>query len=129
MNKNQEIADLLCRNDKMLSPELAKILADRILEIVGGGGTFIKDGKKMANVLLSMVNTISIVDTESEFIQELSYGHRTLQQSFTRLCLAWLKHQASDFRNGNYDLRNEASCRLANNIVEKFSEQMHLPLI
>ena len=55
------------------------------------------------------------VDYE-EFAKEMSHEHRTLQQNFTRLCIAWLK-QLSETEY--YDLRNEASVKFAQGIKDK----------
>ena len=41
------------------------------------------------------------------FCKEMTKEHRTLQQSFTRLCIQWLCTWASD--EYRYDGRNEAS--------------------
>lgn len=47
-----------------------------------------------------------------EVIAEMSRMHRTHQQNFTRLCVAWLNHLAS-LQEGQFDMRNEDSVRLA----------------
>lgn len=55
-----------------------------------------------------------------EFIHELSRDHRTIQQSFTRLCFEWLKYCASeDYR---HDERNRASHVKCKAIVETMSK-------
>jgi predicted metal-dependent hydrolase len=51
-------------------------------------------------------------------IATMAHDHRTLQQTFTMLCLAWLRHLAS-LTDRDYDLRNEASVLLAKEIVER----------
>ena len=45
------------------------------------------------------------------FCELMTREHRTLQQSFTRLCIAWLATCASD--DYRYDGRNEASHEVA----------------
>ena len=55
--------------------------------------------------ITNMVNSFSF--NFKEFCQTMQYEHRTLQQSFTRLCLAWIQHCASDAYPT--DGRNEAS--------------------
>ncbi len=53
----------------------------------------------------SMVNSFSF--NPKAFCQEMTHEHRTLQQTFTNLCIEWLKTCASeDYR---YDGRNEQS--------------------
>lgn len=57
----------------------------------------------------------------------MSREHRTLQQGFTRLAVAWILDLA---KREHYDLRNEASVTLAKKIVEKVgSEGFCLPFI
>ena len=63
------------------------------------------------------------------FIEKATRQHRTLQQGFTSLCLAWLQH-LSTLNSGEYDGRNEASVRLAKEIMEKVpSARYGLPLV
>ncbi len=58
-----------------------------------------------------------------EFARLMSYEHRTLQQQFTKLCIAWLKELSE---TESYDLRNEASIKFAKSIKDKL---VNLPLI
>lgn len=60
----------------------------------------------------------------NEFAELMGREHRTLQQNFTKLCVAWLKHLAT---TEYYDLRNEASVKFAQSIQDKLDAQ--LPLI
>jgi len=50
------------------------------------------------------------------FVSAMSKQHRTLQQSFTRICLMWLVHLA-ELPEGWYDLRNEASVKIAKKLM------------
>jgi hypothetical protein len=62
-----------------------------------------------------------------DFIEEMGYRtHRTLQQNFTRLCFMWLDFLAEMGKQGRYDLRNEASCKMARQIVDQFGKGMPL---
>jgi hypothetical protein len=45
-----------------------------------------------------------------EFVKAMGKEHRTGQQGFTRLCVAWLEHLASV---EHFDDRNKASVELA----------------
>lgn len=87
----------------------------------------IRDGKDMAEAMSAFVNSFSI--DEKGFIKEMANKHRTLQQSFTRLCWEWLKTLSAMYEKGNYDLRNEASCKLANKIVKQFKEEGYFPMV
>lgn len=69
----------------------------------------------------SYVNSMN--SSYEEFARLMSYEHRTLQQNFTKLCIAWLR-QLSETEN--YDLRNEASVKFAQSIKDKL---VNLPLI
>ena len=58
---------------------------------------------------------------EEEFCKTMSCEHRTLQQNFTRLCLSWIEHCASDeYRT---DLRNEGSKEMAKELLSLFREK------
>lgn len=50
------------------------------------------------------------------FCKQMCKEHRTLQQSFTRLCIHWLSTCASD--DYRYDGRNEASHEVAKALIE-----------
>lgn len=64
-----------------------------------------KEATKLVSDLTNYVNNFS--NRSAEFNQAMSHEHRTLQQSFTRLCLQWLEYVASD--DYQTDPRNEAS--------------------
>lgn len=70
----------------------------------------------------TMVNSMSLDPTP--FIMSMNRQHRTLQQSFTRLCFAWIEHCASEeYRT---DLRNEQTKKISEEIkmiVEQFKLQ------
>ena len=69
--------------------------------------------------LSQYVNSFS--DKSLLFNAAMSNEHRTLQQSFTKLCLAWLEHVASD--NYQTDLRNQASHEIAKALMDSFMER------
>jgi hypothetical protein len=72
--------------------------------------------KEVVENVTDYLNTFSNV--EQEFILEMNREHRTLQQSFTKLCLAWIENCATqDYR---FDGRNEASHTISKDIVENF---------
>lgn len=62
----------------------------------------------------------SFSNKNEAFIKEMCREHRTLQQSFTRLCLQWLEHCASE--EYNYDGRNEASHKVSSEVIEGFRD-------
>lgn len=64
--------------------------------------------KMLSDDVSAALNSYSF--SPEKFCTEFSKEHRTLQQSFTRLCVAWIKTCASpDYK---YDDRNEASHEL-----------------
>jgi len=65
-----------------------------------------------------------------EFAQKVVHGtHRTLQQNIMRVFIECIKLWAEDYKAGRYDLRNEATCKLAAEIVEKFRDEIYLPCV
>lgn len=86
-----------------------------------------KTPKEMASEMTDFVNTFSGEPTK-EFVQAMSCEHRTLQQSFTRLCLEWIEHCASqDYRT---DGRNESTHQMCKGLVSAYKEKQNnlLPL-
>ena len=60
--------------------------------------------KFLAEAISAELNSFSF--NYKDFCEAMSREHRTLQQSFTRLCIHWLRY-CSELKN--YDGRNEAS--------------------
>jgi hypothetical protein len=78
-----------------------------------------KQTKELVQEITDYVNTYS--NKGEEFSQAMSCEHRTLQQSFTRLCLSWLEHCASDeYRT---DGRNEQSQKIARVLLDGFKDK------
>ena len=63
-------------------------------------------------------------------IDAMANDHRTIQQGFTRLAVAWLKHLAA-LPEGQYDGRNEASVKLARKLLKDVDVKfdLFLPLV
>ena len=79
-----------------------------------------KKTKEVVQEITDYVNTFN--DKGEEFCQAMSCEHRTLQQSFTKLCLQWLEHCASDeYRT---DARNEGSQKIARALMDCLREKM-----
>ena len=77
--------------------------------------------KDIVEEISNYVNSYS--SDYKEFAKLMSYEHRTLQQNFTKLCIAWLRELSE---TESYDLRNEASIEFAKSIKDKL---VNLPLI
>jgi hypothetical protein len=78
-----------------------------------------KKTKEIVQEISDYVNTFN--DKGNEFCQAMSCEHRTLQQSFTKLCLQWLEHCASD--EYRFDLRNEDSHKISKELFELFRDK------
>ena len=77
-----------------------------------------------ARDIARIVNDFSFNPTKVAW--EMQNEHRTLQQSFTSLCIEWLRLCASD--NYGYDGRNELSHTVAKELIE--GHDVHrLPMI
>ena len=75
-----------------------------------------KDAKQLVSEISGYVNSFN--DKGKEFADAMSCEHRTLQQSFTKLCLQWLEHCASDeYRT---DARNMQSQKIAKELLDGF---------
>lgn len=64
-----------------------------------------KNYEKAAAAITYELNNISF--DPQKLCEALGRTHRTLQQNFTRVCIAWLKYCAAE--TYAFDLRNEAS--------------------
>lgn len=76
-----------------------------------------EEAEKVARVLSDYVNSMD--NKVSDVVEVLSVEHRTLQQGITKFCVAWLEDCARKQTVGQYDLRNEASCKLGKAFVER----------
>ena len=71
--------------------------------------------QKVVEEVTDVVNSFGD-DKMNTFIRQMTFQHRTLQQSFTRLCLKWIETVASD--EYRYDGRNQHSHDLCKKVVE-----------
>jgi len=77
-----------------------------------------QDPKVIVGRITDFVNSFSI--KQDEFNAAMGNEHRTLQQSFTRLCLKWIEHCATPgYRT---DGRNAQSQSISQRIVERFKK-------
>lgn len=74
--------------------------------------------KKLVKKITDFVNSYSL--DQDMFNDAMSREHRTLQQSFTRLCLKWMEYVASD--EYRFDGRNEASHDLCDAIITYYKD-------
>ena len=83
--------------------------------------------QKAADDLLHWLNAST--HSNKLFCEFMSRDHRTLQQLFTGLCFAWIRHCATDEYGRNTDGRNEASHDKCKRIVEACDDIMYVPYI
>ena len=82
-------------------------------------------GKQLAEITEDALNTFAFTDQIKEFVQQMSRSHRTLQQTYTQLCAAWLIYLSE---TNNYDGRNESSVQFAKSIKPQL-DQAYFPFI
>lgn len=77
---------------------------------------------KAQNIAKEMSNFVNSFSSDHEgFITEMGNDHRTLQQSFTKLCLKWIEFVGSD--DYRHDLRNQDSHETCKKIVNDFKNE------
>lgn len=85
-----------------------------------------EEAKQAVQTLTNHINRFSF-SSNKEFVEAMTYEHRTLQQSFTRLCVAWLKTCASD--DYQTDGRNKASHEVAKKLLDGHEDEIYLPMV
>lgn len=81
--------------------------------------------KEAAEMMSNFVNKMG--HDNKEFVEEMSREHRTLQQSFTGVCLAWIKYMAETDR---IDGRNEYSQKVCKKLLTNVEDwELKVPLI
>lgn len=64
-----------------------------------------------------------MIEDNEQFADEMRHEHRTIQQLNAPAIFAVLKQWAKDYETGNYDARNEMTCKLAFNLVDAFTKR------
>lgn len=78
-----------------------------------------KTASEVASVMSDFVNNFSC--DKQGFLEAMGREHRTLQQSFTKLCLMWIEYVAND--DYRHDLRNQDSHTTCKQMVELFKKE------
>ena len=82
--------------------------------------------KESGDAIGRMINSFSFSPKAvAQYIAQRE--HRTIQQSLTRFCMAWLEVCASD--DYGYDGRNEARHKLAKKLLDGKTDLPGLPMI
>ena len=71
--------------------------------------------KQLAGIITDALNGRF---SKKEFCEAMSREHRYLQGEFTELCVWWFEKLAEMYEQGNYDGRNEHSCKLGKEFME-----------
>jgi len=75
--------------------------------------------EKIVYEMLSKYLNNYLVDEESfeKFANMVNTDHRTLQQKLFRLMIQVIRRWATSYKEGTYDERNEATCKLSSEIM------------
>ena len=76
---------------------------------------------QVADALSSAGNRARYRDI-NEILEAVSRLHRTEKQNLGSLVFALIGEWSRDYESGNYDLRNEATCKMAFNMVQGLPE-------
>jgi len=79
-----------------------------------------EEAKKTADNLSRFVNVMG--NRVDDVVEHMAQDHRTIQQGFTRLAVAWLERCAKMHDEGDFDGRNEASAKLGKKFVERIAK-------
>ena len=89
------------------------------------------EAEALVKASVSFVNAMANDSRIKKFCKTMGKQHRTLQQSFSKLCYAWLRFQSDQYANNNFDGRNEYACKVAHKIMtdNDLKYETQLPLI
>jgi len=83
-------------------------------------------GEELQKETERFLNAFCNEENEKKFIELMSRSHRTLQQSYTRFVMKWIKVQAE---SKYYDGRNERSVMLCRKIMKAIDDEIYLPVV
>lgn len=115
-DENKELRD----ENKELKAEIEVIRNENDIKL--GSGT------ELAKAMSRMIN-VMCTDEPKAFISQMAREHRTLQQNFTRLLIAWLKELKFIKENEHTDPRNFDSTEFAVDVLKKCKDKLHLPFV
>lgn len=73
------------------------------------------------------VNNFSL--KPKDFADEVMNCHRTLQQSMFNCMIECMRDWSEMYEKGRYDARNEDTCRLSNEIIKQFGDELYTRFI
>ena len=89
----------------------------------------IEEGAALAAIVSRGLNSMGDRDTIIGFVERMGREHRTLQQGFTRLCVAWFLKLEEMRKEGWYDLRNQDAVELAMDLAPILEKKGRLRFI
>jgi len=82
---------------------------------------------QVADSLFSAGNQARYRDI-NEILEALSRRHRTEKQNLGSLVFSLIGEWSRDYENGNYDARNEATCKMAFQLIHSLPEHKRADL-
>jgi len=80
------------------------------------------ENNKAQHIAEEMSNFVNSFSSDHQtFVSEMGIKHRTLQQSFTKLCLKWIEFVGSD--DYRHDLRNLDSHETCKRMIQAFKKE------
>lgn len=80
-------------------------------------GEKIMNAKDLAQEVASALNNFNF--KYDDFVREMSNQHRTLQDYFNILVIKWLDNCKEQYKDGNYDGRNEYRMKLLAQLADE----------
>lgn len=84
-------------------------------------------GREISRQMLDFVNNMS--HNNSDFVQGVMDGHRTLQQSSFGLIMDTIKAWSDMYDRGYFDERNEDTCKLCHKIYTENKDDWYVSFI
>lgn len=81
-----------------------------------------KTGNEVAEGFSDFVNS-SFPREREEFAETIAFDHRTLQEDSFLTFLKCIEHWSNAYDNGNYDGRNEYTCRASKVMLDALKEK------
>jgi len=94
-----------------------------LLHMLRKGERMITEEMRKGRIIGDFLSLTNSSDNHKLFVEMVKSMHRSLQQQFMGAVWMLIKSWAKDFEDGNYDLRNEETCKVCDEIVEKVGHE------
>jgi hypothetical protein len=85
------------------------------------------EAEELARAISHFVNLMG--NRVEDVVERLSHEHRTIQQGITKLAVDWLEEMGRMHKEGDFDLRNQASAELGKAFMERITiQERSIPL-